>query len=87
MQRMISHHDPLTPCSKGHTARHIQDLRRSSAGGGHSIECACSHTARHEDFERALAEWEQMHRPAGPKRARTAPRRVFPTMPQLHLAL
>ena len=87
MQRMISHPDPLAPCSKGHTARHIHDLRRPSAGGGHCIECACSHTAPHEDFEHALAEWELMHRKPVAKRTRTAPRQVFPTMPQLHLAL
>lgn len=37
MQRMISHPEPITPCSKGHAARHIHDLRRASAGGGHGI--------------------------------------------------
>lgn len=87
MQRMVTHHEPIVPCSKGHAARHMHDLRRASAGGGHGIECACSHTARHEDFERALAEWEQMHRKPAAKRSRSAPRQVFPPMPQLHLSL
>lgn len=87
MQRMVSHAEPLLPCSKGHAARHIHDLRRASAGGGHGIECSCSHTARHADFERALAEWELMHgQPAKPKRVRrSAPALAFP--PQMQLCL
>ena len=87
MQRMISHDAPLPTCSKGHRARHIEDLRQASAGGGHCVECACSHTARHADFARALAEWEQMHRKPAPRRVRQGPRQVFPTMPQLQLAI
>ncbi|WP_313214489.1 hypothetical protein [Stenotrophomonas acidaminiphila] len=87
MQRMISHPEPIAPCSKGHAARHIHDLRRASAGGGHGIECACSHTARHPEYERALAEWEQMHQQRAARRAPRTPRRVFPAMPQLQLSL
>lgn len=61
MQRMISHETPLPTCSVGHVARHMHDTRCSSAGGGHSIECKCSHTSRHESYDGALRDWRQMH--------------------------
>lgn len=66
MQCMISHETPLQPCQFGHTARHMHDKRRMEAGGGHNIECKCSHTGRHNDFDSALREWEQMHAAAKP---------------------
>lgn len=74
MQCMISHETPLQPCQLGHTARHMHDKRRMEAGGGHNIECKCSHTGRHNDFDSALREWEQMHAPAKP--AATAGRKA-----------
>lgn len=60
MQCMISHENPLPACSIGHPARHMHDKRRLSAGGGHNIECKCSHTGRHESYDAALREWCQM---------------------------
>lgn len=39
----------------------MHDTRCSSAGGGHSIECKCSHTSRHESYDGARREWRQMH--------------------------
>lgn len=66
MQFMISHEKPLQACQAGHAARHMHDKRRMEAGGDHNIECKCSHTGRHNDFDGALREWEQMHAPAKP---------------------
>lgn len=87
MQRMVTHAEPLLPCSKGHAARHIHDLRRASAGGGHGIECSCSHTARHPDVERALAEWELMHgKPTRAPRMRRPAAPIAPA-PQLQLCI
>lgn len=57
MQRMIPTATPLPPCPAGHPARHMHDLRRASAGGGHFIECACRQTAKHPELADALAEW------------------------------
>jgi hypothetical protein len=61
MQRMISHKQPLPACRNGHPPRHINDLRRASAGGGHSIECRCSRSKRHEEYDEALLEWCREH--------------------------
>lgn len=79
MQRMISHDAPLPTCSKGHASHHMHDLRRASAGGGHSIECRCSHSARHEDFNDALREWCQMQGVAVPVQPASAT--VFQLIP------
>ena len=57
MQRMISHTEPLPNCRNGHRARHMHDVRRAEAGGGHLVECACSATAKHAEFDTALVEW------------------------------
>lgn len=57
MQRMISHDTPLPACRNGHRARHMHDVRCESAGGGHLVECACSATAKHAEFDTALVEW------------------------------
>ncbi|MBN8791735.1 MAG: hypothetical protein J0I01_05850 [Stenotrophomonas nitritireducens] len=71
MQRMISHDIPLPACSAGHPARHMHDTRCSTADGGHYIECKCSHTSRHENYDGALREWRQMHgAPTPPAAAR-----------------
>lgn len=61
MQRMISHAEPLPACRRGHVARHIHDARRVSAGGGHLVECQCSASSKHAEFDDALAEWCQAH--------------------------
>ena len=88
MQRMITEQPPIIPCSKGHAARHMLDLRRPSAGGGHSVECACSNTARHLTFEEAHAEWCLVHGQRAPKRRPSAKRAVFPSeLAQLQLSL
>ncbi len=68
-QHEISHDQPLPHCRQGHIARHIHDFRGLSAGGGHAIECRCSSTRKHPDFDAALVEWRRMHgiRNARPK--------------------
>lgn len=58
----VTHTRSLPTCRQRHPARHIHDRRRTSAGGGHFVECACSRTRRHSDFDEALAEWKRMHR-------------------------
>lgn len=72
---MISHPEPLPPCKAGHTARHIHDVRRASAGGGHLVECPCSSTGKHAEFDDALGEWCQTH---GHPVPRPAAQRVLP---------
>ena len=57
MQRMISHTEPLPNCRNGHRARHMHDVRRAEAGGGHLVDCACSTTGKHAEFDTALVEW------------------------------
>jgi hypothetical protein len=56
-QRMVSHPFALPQCRAGHNARHIHDARQASAGGGHLVECACSTTSKHVEFDDALGEW------------------------------
>ncbi|QHG87092.1 MULTISPECIES: hypothetical protein [Xanthomonas] len=58
-QRQVDHDAPLPPCKIGHTARHMLDLRRPEAGGGHFVECACGRTQKHHSFELAIAEWRR----------------------------
>ncbi|WP_207911784.1 hypothetical protein [Stenotrophomonas sp. ATCM1_4] len=77
MQCMISHESPLPRCALGHQANHIHDKRRAISGGGHNIECKCSHTGRHEQFEDALSEWCRMQGVALPA-AETARAPVVP---------
>ena len=67
MQRMITGNVPR--CSRGHRARHMQDMRGFDRGGGHFVECCCSHTARHPHPAGALAEWGATHA-APPESAR-----------------
>ncbi len=52
---------PLPICKRRHSARYIHDLRRAEAGGGHLIECACSHTAKHANFDLAWVHWLKRH--------------------------
>ncbi|MBB5885434.1 hypothetical protein [Xanthomonas sp. F1] len=58
---MITHPAPLPRCRAGHTARHIHDARRIGAGGGHLIECPCSQTGKHAEFDDALRQWCRQH--------------------------
>lgn len=73
-QRHISHPEPLPACAAGHSARHIHDLRRISAGGGHFVECKCRMTSKHAEPDAAISEWRRINRPA-----RSA-RRVLPAI-------
>lgn len=59
MQVHITHDFELPACKSGHAARHIHDRRCLRAGGGHFVECACSQTRRHLEFEQARREWER----------------------------
>ena len=72
MQRMISHAVPLPACRNGHPARHIHECRGTRCGGGHLVECACSHTGKHAEFDEALVEWCGAH---GHPLPQTAPQR------------
>lgn len=72
---MITHADALPPCRAGHTSRHIHDCRRASAGGGHLVECQCSQTAKHAEFDDAMSEWcrAQGHPDHRPQQQRVLP--------------
>ncbi|WP_236510431.1 hypothetical protein [Stenotrophomonas sp. PA-6-5C] len=58
-QRQISHPEGLPPCAAGPRARHIHDMRCTSAGGGHLVECCCRSTGKNADPDAALAEWRR----------------------------
>ncbi len=60
-QRQVTHVDPLPRCQHGHSARHIHDARRASAGGGHYLECSCSASSKQLEYIDALREWCRMH--------------------------
>lgn len=75
MQRMITHDQPLPVCKAGHYPRHIHDARRLSAGGGHLVECPCSTTGKHAEFDDAMSEW---CRSQGHPDHRPAPQRALP---------
>ncbi len=66
-QRQIDHDKPLPRCQAGHLARHIHDVRRTDAGGGHVIECRCCATKKCADFDAALLDWKRMHRVRTPR--------------------
>jgi len=66
-QREVTEFHPLPRCAKGHHARHMLDLRRQSAGGGHFIECRCCQTRKHGSYGDALAEWRKKHGIKAPK--------------------
>ena len=69
-QRQVDHATPLPACRQGHPARHILDCRRASAGGGHFVECSCSVTSKHADFEAALQDWKRQNRIRTPRKPR-----------------
>lgn len=76
-QRQISHPEGLPACAAGHRARHIHDMRCTSAGGGHLVECCCRSTSKKAGAEAALAEWRLINRPArSPRTASIAPGNV-----------
>lgn len=66
-QHQIDHETPLPPCRHNHPARHIEDYRRPSAGGGHVIECRCCATPRQPSFEAALQAWKRLNRIRSPR--------------------
>lgn len=85
-QQHITHDFELPPCTSGHRARHLHDQRCLRAGGGHFVECACSQTKRHLDFEKAMAEWKRMHARRGrPPGKSTKPAAVVDTVVQFPL--
>lgn len=72
-QRQISHPAGEIPdCADGHAGHHIHDFRGASAGGGHSIECACRRTSRHPTFDAAALEWRRMNTTRKPRASRKA---------------
>ncbi|MCX2892169.1 hypothetical protein ORG27_01070 [Stenotrophomonas lactitubi] len=76
-QKQISHPEGLPNCAAGHRARHIHDMRCTSAGGGHLVECCCRSTSKKADADAALTEWRRINRPArSPRAAPTAPGNV-----------
>lgn len=76
-QKQISHPEGLPNCAAGHRARHIHDMRCTSAGGGHLIECCCRSTSKKADADAALAEWRLINKPArSPRAAPAAPGNV-----------
>lgn len=70
-QKQISHPEGLPNCAAGHRARHIHDMRCTSAGGGHLVECCCRSTSKHPDAEAALRAWRRLNQPV--RSARPAP--------------
>lgn len=82
MQRMISHATPLPACRAGHAARHIHDCRGLHSGGGHLVECACSSTRKHGEFDEALVEWCAVH---GHPLPQTQPQRSLALVNVTHL--
>lgn len=70
-QKQISHPEGLPNCAAGHRARHIHDMRCTSAGGGHLVECACRSTSKHADPDKAIAAWRRLNLPA--RSARPSP--------------
>ncbi|QIE16720.1 hypothetical protein IXO1088_017570 [Xanthomonas oryzae pv. oryzae] len=71
-QRQVDHNTPLPGCRNGHAARHIIDLRRPEAGGGHFVDCACGRTQKHPSFELAIAEWRRGNGIRAPRQSRPA---------------
>jgi hypothetical protein len=42
------------------------DARRTQAGGGHFVECACGRTQKHTTYAQALREWIRINGTAAP---------------------
>lgn len=59
--RQITSTAPVPLCEAGHGARLMEDGRRLESGGGHFVECRCSHTKRHPGADLALQEWDRLH--------------------------
>lgn len=66
-QREVTEALPVPRCARGHHARHMLDMRRPSAGGGHFIECRCCQTRKHRSYGDALAEWRKKQKIRAPK--------------------
>lgn len=80
-QREVTEAQPVPRCARGHHARHMLDMRRPSAGGGHFIECRCCQTRKHGVYDDALREWRQKHgikAPKAPKGSRECQISLFP---------
>ena len=68
-QREVTEAQPVPRCARGHHARHMLDMRRPSAGGGHFIECRCCQTRKHGSYADALREWRQKHGIRAPRQS------------------
>jgi len=65
-QRQVDHDSPLPRCRNAHKARHMLDVRRAAAGGGHFVECACGRTQKHPSYALALREWIRINGTSAP---------------------
>lgn len=81
-QRQVAHQVALPPCAQGHAVRHIHDLRRPQAGGGHFLECECRQTAKHASIGDALAQWRRLNVKRRAPVRRAEPVTVAPAAPQ-----
>ena len=78
-QREVTEAQPVPRCARGHHARHMLDMRRQSAGGGHFIECRCCQTRKYGTYGDALREWRQKNGARAPKmRIRQEQQSLFP---------
>ncbi|MEI2454594.1 hypothetical protein [Lysobacter firmicutimachus] len=75
-QRQVAHQVTLPACAQGHAVRHVHDLRRPEAGGGHLLECECRQTAKYACVGDALRQWRRMN-----AKRRAAIRRSEPAAP------
>lgn len=75
-QRQVAHQVSLPPCAQGHAARHVHDLRRPEAGGGHFIECECRQTPKCTGVGVAFSEWRILN-----AKRRALTRRSDPALP------
>lgn len=80
-QREVTEAQPVPRCARGHHARHILDMRRPGAGGGHFIECRCCQTRKHGSYSDALTEWRKKHGLRAPKVSGRAGERQFGLFP------
>ena len=82
-QRQVTHQVTLPPCAAGHAVRHMHDLRRPQAGGGHLLECECRQTAKHASVGEALAQWRRLNTKRRAPARRSEPAAVTPAAPQV----
>ncbi len=71
-QRQVERLSDAMACSNGHVARLMLDVRGANSGGGHFVECRCSHTQKRLEAEQAIKEWLWMHGIRAPRKARPA---------------